>query len=48
MNHTIALTADGTIYSWGNNEYGQLGDGTYISKYLPEEIKITENDEILE
>jgi len=27
-NHSIALAADGTVYSWGNNDYGQLGDNT--------------------
>lgn len=25
QNHTLALTVDGDIYSWGNNGYGQLG-----------------------
>jgi alpha-tubulin suppressor-like RCC1 family protein len=23
--HTLALVADGTLYTWGSNEYGQLG-----------------------
>jgi hypothetical protein len=27
--HTIALTVNGTIYSWGDNTYGQLGEGSY-------------------
>ena len=26
-NHCIALARDGTVYTWGNNEYGQLGLG---------------------
>lgn len=25
--HTIALIEDGSVYAWGNNLYGQLGDG---------------------
>ena len=26
--HSVALTADGRIWTWGSNYYGQLGDGT--------------------
>ncbi|QJD83839.1 RCC1 domain-containing protein [Cohnella herbarum] len=26
--HTVALKSDGTVWSWGENTYGQLGDGT--------------------
>ena len=33
--HSLALKKDGTIWAWGNNEYGQLGDGTLNYKKLP-------------
>jgi len=33
--HTVALRADGTVWSWGNNSNGGLGDGTVIEKYSP-------------
>lgn len=26
--HALALKSDGTLWSWGSNNYGQLGDGT--------------------
>ena len=26
-NHSLALTADGEVYAWGSNIYGQLGNG---------------------
>ena len=24
--HTLAIKSDGTLWAWGNNDYGQLGD----------------------
>lgn len=27
-NHSMALKADGTVWIWGSNEYGQIGNGT--------------------
>ncbi len=29
--HNLVLCSDGTLVSWGNNEYGQLGEGTSTS-----------------
>lgn len=33
--HSMALSADGTVYVWGDNTYGQLGDGTADARLLP-------------
>ena len=33
--HTVALKSDGTLWTWGHNIYGQLGDGTNVDKNTP-------------
>jgi alpha-tubulin suppressor-like RCC1 family protein len=33
--HSLALLADGTVRAWGNDEYGQLGDGATSSSGVP-------------
>ncbi|HEX5574970.1 MAG TPA: hypothetical protein VFX42_03785 [Gemmatimonadales bacterium] len=35
LSHTCGLTRGGQIYCWGNNEDGQLGDGTSDNHALP-------------
>lgn len=34
----IALSSDGKVYAWGNNNYGQIGDSTTAAKLLPVEV----------
>ncbi len=33
--HTLALKSDGTVYAWGGNADGQLGDGSTASRLTP-------------
>lgn len=39
--HSGAITEDGSLWMWGQNEYGQLGDGTTEDKHAP--VKVMEN-----
>jgi len=36
--HTLALKGDGTVWAWGNNGYGQLGDGTTTQRNTPVQV----------
>ena len=40
---TAVLKADGTVWTVGSNEYGQLGDGTNEDKSIPVQVKTDEN-----
>jgi len=33
--HTMAIRFDGSLWTWGINQYGQLGDGTLTNRYTP-------------
>ena len=35
VSHTIGLKSDGTVWTWGYNVYGQLGDGSTSNRSLP-------------
>jgi alpha-tubulin suppressor-like RCC1 family protein len=36
--HTAAVKTDGTIWTWGRNNNGRLGDGTVVNKSSPVQI----------
>jgi alpha-tubulin suppressor-like RCC1 family protein len=36
--HALAVLADGTVWAWGNNSQGQLGDGTTTSRHTPARV----------
>jgi alpha-tubulin suppressor-like RCC1 family protein len=38
VNHTVALTSDGTVWAWGYNTWGQLGDGTNTTRDAPVQV----------
>ena len=37
--HSLALGSDGNAYTWGNNQYGQLGNGTTTELHTPVRVK---------
>lgn len=36
--HCLAIRTDGTLWAWGRNNQGQLGDGTTTDRYMPVQI----------
>ena len=36
--HTVILKADGTVWTWGANDQGQLGDGTTYERLTPAQV----------
>ena len=40
---SVALKADGTVWTWGNNSDGQLGIGDNVSKTYPIKVMEIEN-----
>ena len=37
-NFSFAVKTDGSIWTWGNNNYGLIGDRTFDSKVTPVKI----------
>lgn len=45
-NNTFAIDQNDGVYAWGNNNYGQLGNGNKVNQNLPVKLKITGIDTI--
>ena len=41
--HTAAIKTDGTLWAWGRNNNGQLGNGTRINYSSPIQIGLLTN-----
>ncbi len=46
--HSLSLDKSGLVWGWGNNLYGQLGNGTFASPNEPAMAEIDPNVEIVE
>lgn len=39
--HSAAVSDDGTVWTWGDNRWGQLGDGTNTARLSPVQVPIS-------
>eukprot|EP00698_Gefionella_okellyi_P005691 TRINITY_DN15158_c0_g1_i1.p1 TRINITY_DN15158_c0_g1~~TRINITY_DN15158_c0_g1_i1.p1 ORF type:complete len:374 (+),score=45.87 TRINITY_DN15158_c0_g1_i1:36-1157(+) len=46
--HTVALSSNGQVWSWGLGEYGQLGHGGTASKYIPTRISALDSRQVVQ
>jgi alpha-tubulin suppressor-like RCC1 family protein len=39
--HSLALGSDGTVWAWGDNQYGELGDGNFTQSDTPVKLGLS-------
>src|SRR5262249_31160635 len=39
VDHTLVVASDGTVWAWGDNGSGQLGDGSTTSRLTPVQVR---------
>lgn len=44
--HSLALLADGRVFAWGENDFGQLGDGSEENRPAPVEVNLSAFDSL--
>lgn len=42
--HTAAVASDGSLFTWGANDFGQLGDGTEEGRKDPKKVKLLKTE----
>jgi alpha-tubulin suppressor-like RCC1 family protein len=40
MYHSVAVSSKGSVYTWGKNDLGQLGDATNVDRSTPTKITV--------
>ena len=43
FSHAGVISGNGSLYMWGLNDYGQLGDGTYEYRLLEDSVKVLDH-----
>ncbi len=43
--HSLALDSTGRVWSWGRNDYGQLGDGSFVDRFAP--LPVTDSNTVV-
>jgi len=36
--HVLSLKSDGSVWAWGMNNFGEIGDGTAVTRYAPVQV----------